>query len=60
MLFIDARGRVVCLREKAVPQSLDLISCDKPVKAVLEIVGGEAARRGLAVGDTVVHSTLQH
>lgn len=58
MLFIDARGRVVCVREKAVPQSLDLISCDKPVKAVLEIAGGQAAARGLAVGDTVIHATL--
>ena len=60
MLFIDAKGRVVCLREKAVPLSLDLISCDKPVKGVLEIAGGQAAARGLAVGDTVVHSTFSH
>ena len=58
MLFIDARGRVVCVRAKAVPESLDLISCDKPVKAVLEIGGGQAAARGLAIGDTVVHPTF--
>lgn len=58
MLFIDAKGRVVCLREKTTPQSLDLISCDKPVKGVLEIGGGQAAARGLAVGDTVVHPTF--
>jgi uncharacterized membrane protein (UPF0127 family) len=54
MLFIDASGRVACVRVKAVPQSLDLISCDKPVKAVLEIGGGQAAARGLAVGDSVL------
>lgn len=58
MLFIDARGRIVCIRAKAVPQSLDFISCDKPVKGVLEIAGGQAAARGIVAGDTVVHATL--
>jgi uncharacterized membrane protein (UPF0127 family) len=58
MLFIDAGGHVVCVRAKAVPQSLDLISCDKPVKAVLEIGGGQAAARAIAVGDSVVTSAL--
>jgi hypothetical protein len=58
MLFIDAQGRVVCLREKAVPESLDLITCDTPVKAVLEIGGGQVALRGIAIGDTVVHPSL--
>ncbi len=58
MLFIDARGRIVCVRAKAVPQSLDFISCDKPVKGVLEIGGGQAAARGIVVGDTVVHATF--
>jgi uncharacterized membrane protein (UPF0127 family) len=53
MLFIDARGRIVCLLEKAKPQSLDILSCDKPVKAVLEINGGEAHKRGIKVGDRV-------
>lgn len=58
MLFIDASGRVVCLRERTKPLSEELISCDKPVKAVLEIGGGQAARRGIAVGDTVVHESI--
>jgi hypothetical protein len=58
MLFIDARGRIVCLRERAVPQSEDLITCDQPAKAVLEIGGGEATRRGISVGDIVVHQSL--
>jgi uncharacterized protein len=53
MLFIDARGRIVCLLEKAKPESLDILSCDKPVKAVLEINGGEAQKRGIRVGDRV-------
>jgi uncharacterized membrane protein (UPF0127 family) len=55
MLFIDARGQIVCLLEKAKPESLDILSCDKPVKAVLEINGGEAQKRGIRVGDRVTH-----
>jgi uncharacterized membrane protein (UPF0127 family) len=58
MLFIDARGRIVCLLADAKPESLEILSCDKPVKAVLEIGGGEAQRRGIKIGDTVVHATF--
>jgi len=58
MLFIDTRGRVVCLIADAKPESLDILSCDKPAKAVLEINGGEAQRRGIKVGDVVVHATF--
>ena len=56
MLFIDSRGRIVCLLANATPQSLAILSCPKPVKAVLEIGGGEAAERDIRVGDRVVHS----
>lgn len=55
MLFIDVHGRIVCLLEKAKPESLDILSCDKPAKAVLEINGGEAQKRGIRVGDRVTH-----
>ena len=58
MLFIDTHGHIVCLLANAKPESLEILSCDKPVKAVLEIGGGEALRRGIKVGDTVVHSTF--
>jgi uncharacterized membrane protein (UPF0127 family) len=53
MLFIDAHGHIVCLRERTRPRSLDLISCDRPVSAVLEIAGGEAAARQIRIGDLV-------
>jgi uncharacterized membrane protein (UPF0127 family) len=58
MVFIDAKGRVVCLRENAKPLDLTTISCEQPVKAVLEIAGGQAKLRGIAVGDTVVHHSI--
>ena len=53
MLFIDARGHIACLLANTKPQSLDILSCPKPVLAVLEIGGGEAAERGIHVGDAV-------
>jgi len=56
MLFIDARGRIVCLLEQTKPQSLEILSCDKPVKAVLEINGGEARKRGIRRGDRVSYT----
>jgi uncharacterized protein len=56
MLFIDSHGRIVCLLANAKPQSLEILSCPKPVKAVLEIGGGEAAERGIRVGDRIIHA----
>jgi uncharacterized membrane protein (UPF0127 family) len=56
MLFIDSRGRIVCLLANTQPQSLEILSCGKPVKAVLEIGGGEAADHGIRLGDQVMHS----
>jgi uncharacterized membrane protein (UPF0127 family) len=38
-----------------VPHSLDVISANRKVLAVLEIKGGAAARLGLSVGDRVKH-----
>jgi uncharacterized membrane protein (UPF0127 family) len=58
MLFIDSRGNIACVRADARPLALDIISCEKPVKAVLEIGGGQAAARGIKVGDRVVHKAF--
>ena len=55
MLFIDAQGRIVYIRENTTPQSLDLISTPTPVKAVLELAGGVCSRLGIHVGDRVEH-----
>jgi uncharacterized membrane protein (UPF0127 family) len=59
MLFIDVRGRVVAIAERTVPHSLQTVSHPKPVKAVLELRGGEAARRGIRVGDQVEHPAFR-
>jgi uncharacterized protein len=53
MLFIDAKGKVVYIRERTTPQSLDIIAAPMAVKAVLELAGGECATLGIKVGDKV-------
>jgi hypothetical protein len=55
MLFVDARGRIVNIHERAVPQSDDVIAAAEPVRAVIELNGGTAARLGIEPGDQVVH-----
>jgi uncharacterized protein len=54
MLFIDKDGRVRKIIERAAPMSLQTLSSEVPVAAVLELKGGEAAKLGLRTGDTVV------
>ena len=54
MLFIDNRGRIINIAERAVPQSLDTIAAAAPARAVLEVNGGTAARLGIRPGDRVV------
>ncbi|MFM9845238.1 MAG: DUF192 domain-containing protein [Dongiaceae bacterium] len=53
MLFIAADGRVVRVAERTVPQSTETISSEEPVRAVLELNGGTAARLGIAAGAVV-------
>ena len=53
MLFVGADGRVKKIIERAHPMSEEMLSSDIPVSAVLELKGGEVAKLGLKVGDTV-------
>jgi len=53
ILFIRADGRVAKIIERAHPMSDAMLSSDTPVSAVLELKGGEAAKLGVRVGDTV-------
>ncbi|TAN46963.1 MAG: DUF192 domain-containing protein, partial [Rhodospirillales bacterium] len=54
MLFIMDDGRIANLAERTVPGSLTPIPADEPVRFVLELNGGTAARLGLKAGDRVV------
>jgi uncharacterized membrane protein (UPF0127 family) len=60
MLFVDAQGRIVNIHERAVPQSLDVIAAAEPVRAVIELNGGTAARLGIEPGDRVVHPIFRN
>ena len=53
MLFIGANGRVTKIIERAQPLSLQTLSSDAPVRAVLELRGGSAAKLSLKIGDLV-------
>ena len=55
MLFVDSQGRIVNIRERAVPGSLDTIAAAAPVRATIELNGGTAARLGIKPGDRVLH-----
>jgi hypothetical protein len=51
LIFIAADGTVVNVAANAKPLSLDSIASAAPVRFVLEVVAGTAARIGLKVGD---------
>lgn len=53
MVFVGEDRRIAQIIANARPFSLDLLSSDGPVIAVLEIGGAEAKRLGLQVGDRV-------
>jgi uncharacterized membrane protein (UPF0127 family) len=54
MLFVDERGRIINIHERAVPGSLDPIAAAAPARAVIELNGGTAARLGIRPGDRVL------
>lgn len=56
MLFIDADGVIVNIRERAVPHSLEAIPSKGRVLAVLELASGSVDRLDIAPGDRVRHS----
>ena len=60
MLFIARDGRVVNIAERTVPHSEASIWSDGPVRAVLEVNGGTAARLGLKPGDRVLHRMFRN
>jgi hypothetical protein len=58
MLFVDAGGKIVTIRERAVPGSLKIVSSRIAVRAVLELAGGSVSRLGLMTGDKIVNARL--
>ena len=59
MLFIDVHGEIIYIQHNATPKSEAIITTPPmvatPVKAVLELAGGECDRRHIQQGDWVIH-----
>lgn len=56
MLFFDATGRITHIHAGATPLSEAIIDSGGTVSGVLEILAGEAQRRGISLGDRIVTS----
>lgn len=54
MLFLDETGVVTHIHERAVPQSLDIITSVDPVRFVIELNAGAASRLRIAKGSKAV------
>lgn len=55
MLFIARDGTIARIQENTIPQSRDVISSRKRVRAVLELNAGTARKLGISVGDKVAY-----
>lgn len=58
ILYVRNDGVIIGIAHEAQPLSEILLPSPGPVRAVLELAGGEAERRGIAAGDRVVHEAL--
>ena len=59
MLFLGSKGRILMVAGSTTPGSLDPIGPRAPVRAVLELPGGTAARIDAQVGDRVAHRIFE-
>lgn len=58
MVFIDEKGLILGIHNRAEPHNLTPIIPSGPIKAVLEINGGQAEKLGLRVGDPIISTSL--
>jgi len=59
MIFIASGGKIVKIARDTPPLSIDIISSEVPVRAVLEVRAGTALRLGIQTGDRVEHRIFQ-
>ncbi|GGB71016.1 hypothetical protein GCM10010833_27800 [Blastomonas aquatica] len=57
IIFVRADGSIESIAANTVPYSLDAVSSNEPVAAVLELAAGRAAELGIKPGDTVKWQT---
>jgi len=54
MIFFNAEGQVICLRENARPLDESIISCPYPAAKVLELNAGEIKAKKIQLGDSLL------
>jgi uncharacterized membrane protein (UPF0127 family) len=59
MLFLDPRGRIIDIHERAVPYSTDVIAGKAPARYVIELNGGTVARLGIKPGDQATSPVIK-
>ena len=59
MLFIDIHGKIVYIKQNAVPGSREFIKPGMPALAVLELKGGIAEKNQINVGDMVIYKAFK-
>jgi uncharacterized membrane protein (UPF0127 family) len=60
MLFLDSSGKVVDIKERAVPMSTDIIASRAPARYVIELNGGTVDRLGIKTGDRVTSPAIKN
>lgn len=58
LVFVEENGRIAAIK-RGEPLSEAVINSEKPVRFVLEIAAGEAARLGLAPGNELRHRVIK-
>ena len=59
MLFIDEHGVIITIAKNTTSYSLNTISSQQPVRAVLELNAGQVEKHSLNTGDRVSHSLFE-
>lgn len=59
MIFVRADGTIASIAPSTVPFSLEAVPSGAPVRFVLEVVAGTAARLGLEPGDRMEHPRIR-
>ena len=59
ILFFDETGKIIRIEHRATPLSEKLIPSGGVAGGVFEILGGESERRGIKIGDRIVHPMIK-
>ena len=60
MFFVDASGKILYIKDKAVPHSLDVVTFEGAARAVLELNGGFAHENSVKIGDVLYHPIFEN